>query len=174
MIYMKRLFLPLIITAGLMATFESYAQAPAGAPAGSTALCKDGTYYSGEAKRGACGGHKGIKTWYGPAAAGAAPAAGASPAAAKDQPAKATAKEQVKDQAANAPAKEQTPPAPSKKTAQAAAPGGGPGQVWANASTKVYHCQGDRWYGKTKEGEYMSEADAKGKGFHPDHGKACK
>jgi hypothetical protein len=68
-----------------------------------------------------------------------------------------------------------TPPSPTASTSQRAAPSpsGGPCQVWVNTASKVYHCPGDRWYGKTKHRSYMSEAQAHAQGARPDHGKAC-
>jgi len=155
---MKNLLMSMAVAAALGLSLGAQAQAPAAAPSGSTALCKDGTYYSGASKKGACSGHKGVKDWYGGAeAAASAPAAMAPAAPAAAAPA----------------AKAAAPAAPATEKKTAAAPGGGPGQVWVNTSSKVYHCPSDRYYGKTKSGEYMSESDAKAKGFKPDHGKAC-
>ena len=39
------------------------------------------------------------------------------------------------------------------------------GMVWVNLDTKVYHREGDRWYGRTVHGKYMSEADANRQGY---------
>lgn len=172
---MKSYGLIAVLLAGLLAGPAVYAQ-QASAPAGSTGQCKDGSYTNNATKKGACSGHHGVKEWY-DAAAKAAPAE-AAPAAAAAAPAAAAAQ---KSAAAPAAAPAPSAPAaaapaakaPSSQPPAAAAPGGGPGMVWVNSSSKVYHCQGDKWYGKTKAGSYMSEADAKAKGFHADHGKTC-
>jgi len=167
---MKTILSSAVVAAGLLVSFNSFAAAPADAPAGSTGLCKDGTYYSGAEKKGACSGHKGVKQWWGDGSAATTDAKAdtkaAAPAAQATAPAAA---------APAAPAKTAAAPAKTDaaKPATTPAPGGGPGKVWANDSTKVYHCPADKYYGKTKKGEYMSEADAKSKGFKPDHGKAC-
>jgi hypothetical protein len=49
----------------------------------------------------------------------------------------------------------------------AAAPPPGSGMVWVNLDTKVYHREGDRWYGKTRHGQYMKEGDAQKAGYRP-------
>jgi len=157
----------LAVAAGLLGTQLAVAQATP--PAGSTGLCKDGTYSTAASKQGACRGHQGVKEWYAaaPAAAAAAPAA-AAPGPKAVQPAPATAPMTA---SAPAPAAKSSPSAKAAAMPQAA--GGGPGLVWVNTSSNVYHCYGTDYYGKTKAGAYMSEADAKAKGAHPDHGKAC-
>jgi hypothetical protein len=39
------------------------------------------------------------------------------------------------------------------------------GMVWVNLSTKVFHREGDRYYGNTKDGKFMTEADAVKAGY---------
>ncbi len=41
----------------------------------------------------------------------------------------------------------------------------GDGKVWVNLETKIYHRAGDRWYGKTKSGKYMTEDEANKAGY---------
>jgi len=48
------------------------------------------------------------------------------------------------------------------------------GQVWANTATKVYHYAGDRYYGNTKNGECMTEADAEKAGYRASKQKVKK
>ena len=111
-----------------------------------TVTCKDGTAFSGSKRSGACHGHGGVQTFGDTQSATAAQtAAPATPVA----------------------------PAAVSPAPVASAPGGAAGQVWVNTACKVYHCPGDRYYGKTKRGSYKSEAAAKAAGDRPDHGKAC-
>ena len=165
---MKALLVSMVLTLALLTAMQADAQAPATAPAGSTGLCKDGTYYSGATKRGACRGHKGVKDWYAPAETAAAAPTTATPAAARPAPPVAEA-----PAAASPMPSTSAEPAANKGLRQVAAPGGGAGQVWVNTRSKVFHCSNDRVYGKTKQGEYMSEADALAKGNHAAHGKSC-
>jgi DNA uptake protein ComE-like DNA-binding protein len=39
------------------------------------------------------------------------------------------------------------------------------GMVWVNTDTKIYHHEGDRWYGKTQHGRYMTEEEAIRQGY---------
>jgi hypothetical protein len=152
-----------VVASSLLAAQVAVAQAPAG----STGQCKDGTYSTAASKQGACRGHQGVKEWYSatsamPAAKTAAPAPAPAPKAVAPAPAPVTA-----------PAAMPKASPASKAASMPQAAGGGPGLVWVNTSSNVYHCYGSDYYGKTKAGAYMSESDAKAKGAHADHGHAC-
>ena len=138
----------LVLLASAFVTVSATAQAPAGA----TGQCKDNSYTTAAKKWQACSGHQGVQTWY----ADAKPAAAPAPAP-----------------AATAPTATKTAAAAKAAPNVAAAPGGGPGLVWVNTATNVYHCPGGSFYGKTKEGKYMTEADAKKAGARPDRNKVC-
>jgi len=178
------------LTFVLLCSASAFAQAPAGAPAGSTGQCKDGTYTNVASKSGACAGHKGVKTWYGPAAAPKTttkpttaaskptpPAPAPAPASKPSMFSKLTSKPSTPAPTASSPAPAPSAPAPKPAPAAASggapAAGGGPGMVWVNTSTKVYHCPTDRYYGKTKNGQYLTEAAAQADGDKPDAGKKC-
>jgi len=189
------------VRTALVSTGVGFALAFAGiafaqAPAGSTGECKDGSYTTNATKRGACSGHKGVKEWYG--SKGESQAEKAPKAARTTKAEKAAAEKSAAEAAApskssraagagamgaaGAPSTMRAAPSTSMAASNAsknsamrttAAAGGGAGKVWVNTSSNVYHCMNDEWYGKTKQGEYMSEADAKAKGAHAARGKAC-
>ncbi len=174
-----------MVAAGL--SLGSNAQAPAGAPAGTNGVCKDGTYSTAAKKSGACSGHKGVQTWYADAAApskpstASAPAQTASTSAPSPRPAPAAAPRATTvstpaaaPAAASAPAQSAAPASHRTSVSQtAAAPGGGPGMVWVNTASKVYHCSGTAYYGKTKAGKYVTEDAAKAEGDRADAGRPC-
>ena len=168
---MKYLAISVLVVGAIGAT-AAFAAAPSGAPGGSMGMCNDGTYSSSTEKKGACRGHKGVKEWYGEGSAMETAKPTSERAPAPPPSSMNTAPSNIAPSSMSKPAS----PAIAGRTSGAPmepAAGGGAGKVWANTSTKVYHCSGDKFYGTTKHGDYMSEADAKAKGYHADHGKAC-
>jgi competence protein ComEA len=93
------------------------------------------------------------------AAATPAPSTSAAPAAKPAEPAKAATPAPSPSPSAAAKSTE-----PAKPTAQAQQP---PvkGMVWVNTDSGIFHREGDRWYGKTKSGKFMTEADAVKEGY---------
>jgi hypothetical protein len=175
---MKRMIGFIVLLAAISVAHVGVAQAPAGAPAGATGQCNDGTYTTAANKSGACRGHKGIKTWFAAADTSKAKTSSAKTATTPTPAASPAPTPAATTAPSPAPA---TTPAPAAKAStktstknMAQAPGGGAGLVWLNTESNVYHCQGTQFYGKTKAGSYMTEEAAKAKGAHPDHGKPCK
>jgi hypothetical protein len=151
-IAMRKTTLTLLVILGNLIVTQVYAETPATF----SATCKDGTSYTGTKKSGACSGHKGVQTW-----------------AASNPTSTAEKKSEMK------PAAPAIKPVPAETAIKAsaknkvAAVGGGVGKVWLNTASNVYHCYGSAGYGTTKTGAYMTESEAKAKGGHASHSKAC-
>ena len=58
-----------------------------------------------------------------------------------------------------------TNPAPQTQEAEV--------RVWVNLASRVYHCPGTRWYGKSKQGKYLGECAARKAGYRPAYKKPC-
>ena len=99
-----------------------------------------------------------------PAAASAAPPTAATRSSATPPSAASSSSAPAAAPAAapSASASSATPAAASTSTkaAPAAASAPGTGMVWVNTDSGIYHKEGSRYYGKTKVGKYMTEADA--------------
>jgi serine/threonine protein kinase len=46
-------------------------------------------------------------------------------------------------------------------------------RVWVNTHSGTYHCPDTTWYGKTKEGVYMTQREAQAKGYRPAANRPC-
>jgi hypothetical protein len=127
---------------------HAFAQIPDGAPAGSSAVCRDGTFYYGASKADACVDRGGLKQWWG-VKGNVKPA---------DVPAAA----------ARGPYEKALQPVPTQPPTPGAS-----AKVWADPVSKLYHCASDATFTKTGKSEAMSEANAKARGYMAGSEKPC-
>jgi hypothetical protein len=91
----------------------------------------------------------------------------ASSSQAPDSNAAASKQKNASKPAPAAPANTSGSGAPATKAAAGphSPPANAAGTVWVNTDSGIYHKPGSRWYGKTKRGKYMTEADAVKAGY---------
>jgi hypothetical protein len=101
-------------------------------------------------------------------ASAAAPAAAANPAAPAGPPSTTQAASAAPASASNTAAPKTAAKAGGGASSQEIAAAQASGKVWVNTESGVYH-KGGRWYGKTKAGKFMTEAEAKAAGYKEAH-----
>jgi hypothetical protein len=47
-------------------------------------------------------------------------------------------------------------------------------RVWVNTNSGIYHCAGTRWYGRTKEGTFMTQLEVQQRGNRAAYGSVCR
>lgn len=62
---------------------------------------------------------------------------------------------------------------PSRPVESAVEPTALRAMVWVNTGTRVYHCPGSKYYGTTKDGEFMTEAAARARRNRAAEGSGC-
>jgi hypothetical protein len=74
---------------------------------------------------------------------------------------------------AQGPAKSKTQPKSKEPPKSIEQPKALQTRVWVNKSTRVYHCPASIYYGKTGNGEFMEEAQARGYGNRAVRAQGC-
>jgi hypothetical protein len=136
------------------------------APAGSTGLCKDGTYTTAAKKRGSCNDHGGVKAWFGTPIPQAAPASPAAPPPVASPQGVSSPTDAAGARSTDAPQTVTSAPAQAQSSADSV-------KVWVNMATKVYHCPGSEWYGKTQSGKFITQGEAIAMGARAAYYKPC-
>lgn len=119
-----------------------------------TAQCQDATYSYSTSRQGTCSGHGGVSQWL---------AIDAATAKCNDGTLSASTSRRGTCSRHGGVAQWLT-----RGNASAAG-----ARVWVNTSSGVYHCPGSRYFGGTKQGQYMTETEARATGYRPAYNRSC-
>jgi hypothetical protein len=144
----------LLVSAAILLAPASVAFAQTPSAQSPTAKCRDGTFSYSATRAGTCSRHGGVAEWLAPSGA---------TARCNDGTFSTSASRQGACSSHGGVAQWLT-----RATASAAA-----ARVWVNTSSGVYHCPGSRYYGGTKQGVYLTEVEARSKGYRPAYNRAC-
>ena len=144
----------LLVSAALLLAPNSRAFAQTPSAQSATAKCRDGSLSYSTTRSGTCSRHGGVAEWLVPSGATA----------------------QCSDSTYSTSASRQGACSRHGGVALWLTTGStdaGATKVWVNTTSGVYHCPGTRYYGGTKQGVYLTEVEARSKGYRPAYGRSC-